>query len=257
VNKSLPWFKLNCSEWIRSNLSGCSLAAQGLYLRMMIVAHDSKRLGYLIENNEPMKPERISRRCGSTPEEYAALFSELDLTGLLKRTPTGIIYFDDLLSQQRERDKERKKKQDQRAKAKGNVPEVVPPDVPTDVPTDVPAQSKELRVKSKSLKQSNTTTGSRTFGDAVFLKIKTPNPEHRDKFISLASWLLEQDPAFFSKDGSPDVEGTARQIDKWLDLVGSAGVVRAFDSMNRVSQASPTALRNVITGMAERQKSAA
>ena len=43
----MPAIQLYTGDWLKDPVAGCSLAAQGLWLRMMFIAHDSRRYGYL------------------------------------------------------------------------------------------------------------------------------------------------------------------------------------------------------------------
>lgn len=88
----LPALMLYPGDWLRDQVSGCSLAAQGLWLRMMFLAHDSERYGYLCQNGVAIPPEHIARRCGTPLEQYASLLTELDRAGIPSRTPEGTIY---------------------------------------------------------------------------------------------------------------------------------------------------------------------
>lgn len=88
----LPYIQFFVGDWIRDSISGCSLAAQGLWLRMMILAHDSERYGYLSINGTPIPPEHIAGRCGLPLEQYVTLLAELDAAAVPSRTPEGIIY---------------------------------------------------------------------------------------------------------------------------------------------------------------------
>jgi hypothetical protein len=88
-----PSFQFYPGDWLRDPVSGCSLAAQGLWLRMMIVAHDSECYGHLSQNGTPMPPDSIARRCGcESVEQYSSLISELREAGVPSRTPEGIIF---------------------------------------------------------------------------------------------------------------------------------------------------------------------
>ena len=89
---SLPHIQLYPGDWLRDPISGCSLAAQGLWLRMMYLMHDSERYGYLSVNDKPLSNEAIARRCGTTVEQYLLLLKELDDMGIPSRTGQGIIY---------------------------------------------------------------------------------------------------------------------------------------------------------------------
>jgi hypothetical protein len=88
----LPYLEFYPGDWLRDTIAGCSLDAQGLWLRMMIVAHDTERYGYLSINGLPMPPESIARRCGCTLEEYKTLFDELYSAGVPSFTSDKIIF---------------------------------------------------------------------------------------------------------------------------------------------------------------------
>lgn len=88
----LPAIHLYPGDWLRDTVAGCSLAAQGLWLRMMFLMHDSERYGYLIVNGSPMTSESIARRCGCTPAEYETLYGELDAAGVPSRTKGNLIF---------------------------------------------------------------------------------------------------------------------------------------------------------------------
>jgi hypothetical protein len=87
-----PSFQFYPGDWLRDSAAGCSLAAQGLWLRMMFVGHDSDRYGYLVQNGMPISPESIARRCGCPLEQYEELLAELFRAGVPSHTPEGIIY---------------------------------------------------------------------------------------------------------------------------------------------------------------------
>jgi hypothetical protein len=89
----LPYIKLYPGDWIRDEVSGCSLAAQGLWFRMMIIAHDSEPYGFLAVNGIAMTSEHIARRCGCTLHDYDTYFGELKQAGVPSFTAkTNIIY---------------------------------------------------------------------------------------------------------------------------------------------------------------------
>ncbi len=90
--EKLPHIQFYPGDWLRDNVSGCTLAAQGLWLRMLFVAHDSTRYGYLESNGSPMQPETIARRCGCDLAQYETLLSELVCAGVPSKTDNGILY---------------------------------------------------------------------------------------------------------------------------------------------------------------------
>lgn len=88
----LPGFMFYPGDWLRDGVSGCSLEAQGLWLRMMFLGHDSDRYGYLSTNGVAIPAGSIAQRCGCTLPQYTTLLVELTIAGVPSRTPEGIIY---------------------------------------------------------------------------------------------------------------------------------------------------------------------
>ena len=87
-----PSFQFYPGDWLRDSISGCSLAAQGLWLRMMIIAHDCHPYGELRLEGAPMPHAAIARRCGCTVEEYERLYGELTRSGVPSQKPDGTIF---------------------------------------------------------------------------------------------------------------------------------------------------------------------
>lgn len=112
----LPAILLYDGDWLKDSISGCSLSAQGLWLRMMFLGHNSERYGYLCQNGTAIPSESIARRCGCTPEQYATLLAELDAAGVPSRTPEGIIFSRRMVRDAQEREAARKRKQKERSR---------------------------------------------------------------------------------------------------------------------------------------------
>jgi len=89
----LPAIHLYPGDWLRDNISGCSLAAQGLWLRMMFLMHDSDRYGYLSMNGTAIPSESLARRCGcDSLAQYESLLTELTVAGVPERSKEGAIF---------------------------------------------------------------------------------------------------------------------------------------------------------------------
>lgn len=88
----LPAILFYPADWLKDDVAGCSLSAQGLWLRMMIVMHSCEPYGYLAMNGASIPSESVARRCGCTPDEYATLLDELERAGVPSRNADGIIY---------------------------------------------------------------------------------------------------------------------------------------------------------------------
>jgi hypothetical protein len=103
--RSLPWLQFYPSDWLSDSVAGCSLAAQGLWLRMLFVAHNSQRYGHLESDARAIPDDQLSRRCGcASVEEYRSLLAELVAAGVPARTPEGVIYSRRMVRDQQERD---------------------------------------------------------------------------------------------------------------------------------------------------------
>lgn len=100
---SLPCIYVYPGDWLRDDVAGCSLAAQGLWLRMMFIMHDSDRYGYLSKNGAPIPPGNVASRCGIPVEQYVTLLAELDTVSVPRRTPDGTIYSKRMVDDARER----------------------------------------------------------------------------------------------------------------------------------------------------------
>ena len=104
----LPYFRFYPGDWLRET-QGCSLAARGLWLSMMLLMHDSDRYGYLCHcDGAVIPPGTVANKCNTTPETYATLLAELDQHGVTSRTKEGIIYSRKLVDDYKKRDKSRK-----------------------------------------------------------------------------------------------------------------------------------------------------
>ena len=90
--EKLPAIHIYIGDWLKDPIAGCSLEAQGLWLRLMFVMHESERYGHLYQDGSSTPPAALARRCGCTVEQLLALLTELASAGVPSRTPEGIIY---------------------------------------------------------------------------------------------------------------------------------------------------------------------
>lgn len=89
----LPAIQFYPGDWLRDPVAGCSLQAQGLWLRMMFLMHDSDRYGYLSCNGVAIPSEAITRRCScDSLRQYTTLLAELSAAGVPSKTTDGIIF---------------------------------------------------------------------------------------------------------------------------------------------------------------------
>lgn len=96
----LPYIDLYIGDWLKDSVSGCSLAAQGLWMRLLFIMQESEKRGYLLKLNpskaskqlEPLLEESLARRVGCSLEEYRTLMRELTEAGVPSVTDGGVIY---------------------------------------------------------------------------------------------------------------------------------------------------------------------
>lgn len=99
-----PSFQFYPGDWLRDPVAGCSLEAQGLWLRLLMVAHDSERRGYLSINRLPIPEDSLARKCGCTLQLFQSLFAELERAGIPRRTASGIIYSKRMVDDEKNRE---------------------------------------------------------------------------------------------------------------------------------------------------------
>ena len=103
--RSLPWLQFFPADWKSDAVAGCSLAAQGLWLNMMLAMHQSQSYGRLEVDGHPIPDEVLFRRLGCVSvEEYRRLLDELFTAGVPSRDSDGIIYSRRMVRDQAERE---------------------------------------------------------------------------------------------------------------------------------------------------------
>lgn len=90
---SLPWSKFFWSDWESDQgLRLCSLAAQGMWMRMLCVCSKGEPKGYLAINGQPIDSTGVARLCGVSAEDAQVLMDELASNGVFSRDRRGWIY---------------------------------------------------------------------------------------------------------------------------------------------------------------------
>lgn len=88
-----PAFQFYPADWRKDTaLQFCSLAAQGLWINVMCIAHECENYGHLSVNGKPMTAQQIGRLVGITAKECAKLLDELSAAGVCSSTADGVIY---------------------------------------------------------------------------------------------------------------------------------------------------------------------
>ena len=88
-----PAFQFYPADWRKDvELQSCSMAAQGLWINLLCVAHECEPYGHLSVNGKGMTAAQIGRQVGLSPREADNLLRELEDNGVIRRTDDGVIY---------------------------------------------------------------------------------------------------------------------------------------------------------------------
>lgn len=87
-----PWLKLFVGDWLQHPaLKLCSLAAQGLWVRMLCLMHQAEPYGHLCVAGKPLDVDGLARLAGVPLAEAELLVAELDAAGIFVRNESSII----------------------------------------------------------------------------------------------------------------------------------------------------------------------
>ena len=93
MKQKLLWGKFFWKDWSNDQaLRLSSLAAQGLWMRILCVAAEADPIGYVRVNGRALGVTDIAKLAGVTETECASLLSELDRNGVFSRDKSGTIY---------------------------------------------------------------------------------------------------------------------------------------------------------------------
>jgi hypothetical protein len=88
-----PWSKFFWADWESDErLRQCSLAAQGLWMRMLCICAKGEPTGYLAIAGQPLDAEGVARSAGVSTAEAQTLMAELEAWGVFSRDRKGRIY---------------------------------------------------------------------------------------------------------------------------------------------------------------------
>lgn len=88
-----PAFQFYPADWRKDvELQSCSMAAQGLWINVMCLAHECEPYGHLTINGKGMTPAQLGRQVGLSAKECESLLDELLDTGVARRTDEGVIF---------------------------------------------------------------------------------------------------------------------------------------------------------------------
>lgn len=100
-----PAFQFYPADWRKDPaLSTCSLAARGLWIELMCVAHEAENYGVLAINGRPMTIQQIARSVGESVPAVTKLMGELEGAGVFSRDETGSVFSRRMVKDERLRD---------------------------------------------------------------------------------------------------------------------------------------------------------
>ena len=87
------WLKFWPQDWEGdASLRACSLAAQGMWMRVICIMHRAEEYGHLTLNGRPPSAKQLALMIGATERETAKLMAELEDAGVFSRTEAGAIF---------------------------------------------------------------------------------------------------------------------------------------------------------------------
>lgn len=87
-----PWFKFFPTHWRADEMLGnCSLAARGLWIELLALAHRAEPRGYVLINGKPPTAVQLATQCRADAVTVAGALAELEEAGVFDRTAAGVI----------------------------------------------------------------------------------------------------------------------------------------------------------------------
>lgn len=88
-----PAFQFYPADWRKDvALRSCSIAARGLWIDLLCIAHDCEPYGHLVVNGKPMTAAQIAGQVGLTAQQCKRLMDELVANGVVRVTDDGVFY---------------------------------------------------------------------------------------------------------------------------------------------------------------------
>lgn len=97
-----PAFQFYPADWRKDvELQSCSMAAQGLWINCMCLAHECEPYGHLTINGKAMSAAQLGRQVGLGAKECEALLAELIDAGVARKTEEGVIFSKRMVADER------------------------------------------------------------------------------------------------------------------------------------------------------------
>src|SRR5262249_25351049 len=93
VKHSYRWSKFWWQDWANDpGLRACSLAAQGLWMRLLCIMHEAEPRGHLLINGAAPTAKELAAVTGASLEELGVLLGELRAARVYSHDISGIVY---------------------------------------------------------------------------------------------------------------------------------------------------------------------
>lgn len=88
-----PAFQFYPADWRKDvELRSCSVAARGLWIDVLCIAHECEPYGHMTVNGRGMTSTQIAGQVGLTSAQCAKLMQELIDNGVARKTADGVVY---------------------------------------------------------------------------------------------------------------------------------------------------------------------
>jgi hypothetical protein len=88
-----PAFQFYPADWRKdASLQLCSIAARGLWIEMLCIAHECEEYGKLQQNGMGFSHQTLGKLAGLSPQTCKKLLGELERNGVFSRDNDGAIY---------------------------------------------------------------------------------------------------------------------------------------------------------------------
>lgn len=91
--KKRPSFQFYPADWRKdASLQLCSIAARGLWIEMICIAHECEEYGKLGQNGRGFSHQTLGKLVGLSPQTCKKLLAELETNKVFSRDAAGIIF---------------------------------------------------------------------------------------------------------------------------------------------------------------------
>jgi hypothetical protein len=152
-----PSFQFYPADWRKDpGVRVCSLAARGLWIEIICIAHEAEPYGHLVVNGQPMTADQLARTVGESAVAVASCLSELEAAGVFSRDEAGAIVCRRMVKDEAFREVRA------RCGKMGGNPHLIHPDGGSEVKVDVKVDDKVQPKVHPTPSSSSSSSSSKT-----------------------------------------------------------------------------------------------